>query len=70
MNMPINMAKILELALHDGIDPVSGEQIGPHTGDPEQFADFEQLWDAFTTQLDSIISRSAESIRAHERQWP
>ncbi|MFC1716715.1 pyruvate formate lyase family protein, partial [Candidatus Poribacteria bacterium] len=70
MNMPINMAKILELTLHDGLDPLSGEQIGPHTGDPREFTNFQQLWDAFTTQLDSIISRSAESIRAHERQWP
>ena len=70
MNMPINIAKILEMTLHDGMDPLSGEQIGPHTGDPRQFTDFDQLWDAFTTQLDSIISRSAESIGAHERQWP
>ena len=70
MNMPINMAKMLELALHDGMDPLSGEQIGPHTGDPRQFADFQQMFDAFTTQLDSIIARSVDSIGAHERQWP
>ena len=70
MNMPINMAKVLEMALHDGKDPLSGEQIGQHTGDPRQFTDFDQLWDAFTTQLDFIISRSAEAIGAHERQWP
>jgi len=69
MNMPINMAKVLELALHDGIDPMSGEQIGRHTGDPRQFDTFEKVFDAFTAQLDSIITRSVESILAHERQW-
>jgi formate C-acetyltransferase len=28
----VNVAKCLELALHDGMDPVSGLQFGPHTG--------------------------------------
>jgi pyruvate formate-lyase/glycerol dehydratase family glycyl radical enzyme len=69
MNMPINMAKILELTLNDGIDPLSNDQVGPHTGDPRQFNDFEQLFDAYITQLDFILTRSAESIITHERQW-
>jgi formate C-acetyltransferase len=28
-------SKILELTLNDGIDPVSGNRVGPSTGDPE-----------------------------------
>ena len=30
-----NLPKILELTLHDGLDPRTGKQLGLHTGDPE-----------------------------------
>ncbi len=70
MNLVINLAKGLELALHDGIDPLSGEQIGPHTGDPRQFATFAQLFDAYAAQMDFLLARSVEYVGAHERQWP
>jgi formate C-acetyltransferase len=70
MNLVFNLAKGVELALHDGVDPLSGEQIGPHTGDPRQFTRFEQLYDAYIAQLDFVLTRSAEYVRAHERQWP
>ena len=29
-----NIPKMLELALHDGVDPRTGRQIGPKTGNP------------------------------------
>jgi len=70
MNLVINLTKGLELALHDGIDPLSGEQIGPRTGDPRQFTDFEQMFEAYTQQIDFLLTRSVEDVRAHERQWP
>jgi formate C-acetyltransferase len=70
MNMTVNLAKCVELALHDGKDPMSGERIGPHTGDPMQFTDFENLWNAYTKQMDHFLVRSLECIRAAEREWP
>jgi len=70
MNLVVNLAKGVELALHDGLDPLSGQQVGPHTGDPRQFTDFEQLLHAYRKQMDWILTRSAKYIRAHERQWP
>ena len=33
-----NIPKMLELALHDGVDPRTGRQLGPQTGDPASFA--------------------------------
>ena len=69
MNMTVNLAKGVELALNDGRDPLSGIQIGPHTGDPRRFADFEQLWNAYTRQMDYFLERSLECIRAGEGQW-
>ena len=70
MNIEINLAKVLELALHDGFDPRSGEQVGMHTGDPRGFASFEQLFGVYTKQMDFLLSRTVEYVGAHERQWP
>ena len=69
MNLTVNLAKGVELALHDGRDPLSGEQVGPHTGNPKDFDDFEKLWKAYVAQMDDFLERSVESIRAAERQW-
>lgn len=70
MNIEINLAKPMELALHDGIDPPSGQQIGPHTGDPREFTASEQMFDAYTRQMDFLLTRAIEYVGAHERQWP
>ncbi|MBQ4294453.1 MAG: formate C-acetyltransferase/glycerol dehydratase family glycyl radical enzyme, partial [Prevotella sp.] len=42
----LNTPKILEITLHDGMDPLTGKQLGLHTGDPRHFADYEQLYEA------------------------
>ncbi|MFO7947289.1 MAG: pyruvate formate lyase family protein [Armatimonadota bacterium] len=47
----LNVAKCFELALHDGVDPVTDEQLGPHTGDPRSFETIEDVWDAYTAQV-------------------
>jgi formate C-acetyltransferase len=70
MNIEINLAKVLELALHNGVDPLSGQQIGPNTGDPREFANFEQMFDAYTRQMDFLLTRTVEYVGAHEQQWP
>ncbi len=70
MNIIINLAKGVDLALHDGVDPVSGEQLGPRTGDPRQFGSFQEMFDAYTAQMDWILTRSIECTGAHEREWP
>lgn len=50
-----NLPKVLELALHDGADPRTGAQIGPHTGDPRSFGTFDELFAAWQTQLRHVI---------------
>ena len=69
MNIEVNLAKIAELALHNGIDPLSNEQIGLETGDPREFEDFKQVFKAFTDQMDFLLTRTVEYVGAHERQW-
>ena len=46
-----NLGKVLELTLNNGFDPRTKEQIGPKSGDPETFKDFEELYAAFEKQL-------------------
>ncbi len=61
-----NLAKILELTLHDGYDPVAQTQRGPHTGGLEAFEAFEDLLDAFKIQLQADVARS---VAHKERQY-
>jgi trans-4-hydroxy-L-proline dehydratase len=46
-----NLVKILELALHDGIDPSTGKHLGPPTGRPEGLGTFADVEAAFRAQL-------------------
>ncbi|MGQ9648235.1 MAG: glycyl radical protein [Thermodesulfobacteriota bacterium] len=46
-----NLAKCLELALNNGMDRLTGEQLGPATGEPQEFSSFEDFIDAFRKQV-------------------
>ncbi|MFB6341965.1 trans-4-hydroxy-L-proline dehydratase [Saccharicrinis sp. FJH62] len=46
-----NIPKVLEVTLNNGADPRTGKTIGLQTGDPESFATFDALMEAFTKQL-------------------
>lgn len=46
-----NLAKALELALHDGFDVLLGSQVGPQTGDPATFHTFADLKAAYDRQM-------------------
>ncbi len=50
-----NMPKVLELALHDGVDPRTGKQLGPRTGPAGSFASFDDLFAAFRKQMSHFI---------------
>ncbi len=52
-----NAAKCLELALFDGMDPRTGEQLGPKTGSLLDFTGFASLWHAYTTQVEFLARR-------------
>jgi formate C-acetyltransferase len=46
-----NLGKVISLTLNDGYDVMFKQQIGPKTGNPENFKDFEELYAAFEKQL-------------------
>lgn len=47
----LNTPKILEITLHNGIDPETGKKIGIETGDPRNFKSYEELYDAWHRQM-------------------
>jgi formate C-acetyltransferase len=65
----INWPKILELACHDGRDPRTNEQIGPRTGDPCQFTSYDQLMDAYRTQLAYFLDLKIRGNNIIERLY-
>jgi formate C-acetyltransferase len=62
-----NWPKILELALNDGRDPRSGEQLGPHTGDPRRFASFAEVLGAYKKQLAHFVDLKIAGNNVIER---
>ncbi len=57
VDVNLNLAKAVELVLHNGRDAATGEQIGPRTGDPRRFETFDQFFAAFKTQLRAILEQ-------------
>ncbi|WP_301706065.1 trans-4-hydroxy-L-proline dehydratase, partial [uncultured Parabacteroides sp.] len=47
----LNVPKILEVTLNNGVDPISGRKVGLETGDPRGFADYDELYAAFMEQV-------------------
>jgi pyruvate formate-lyase/glycerol dehydratase family glycyl radical enzyme len=50
-----NLAKILEITMHNGTDPRTQKKIGLDTGELHSFKTFEQLMAAYQKQLDHFI---------------
>ena len=53
----LNMAKCLDIALHDGKDGLTGEQIGPKTGKVEDFKTYQQVVEAYNKQIAYFVKQ-------------
>ena len=51
-----NKIKAFELALHNGIEPRSGKQLGLKTGDPRNFKSYEELYNAYLKQVENMVN--------------
>ncbi|QDR82613.1 trans-4-hydroxy-L-proline dehydratase [Sporomusa termitida] len=51
----LNLVKILEITLHNGIDPLTGKQLGLKTGDPAHFTSLADLLAAFKQQVGHFV---------------
>lgn len=56
----LNTPKVLELALNNGVDPLTGKQVSIETGDPKNFKSFDDLYAAFEKQLQYVVDTKIE----------
>ena len=64
-----NLPKVLEVALNNGVDPLTGKRIGIETGDARKFSSFEQVFDAFRKQLHYFIDVKVRGNNVIERLY-
>ncbi len=65
----LNVPKILEVTLHNGVDPLTGKKVGIETGDPRSFAHFAELYQAFSKQLQHIVELKVKVNNYIERMY-
>ncbi|MBI4875515.1 MAG: glycyl radical protein [Acidobacteria bacterium] len=64
-----NLPKVLEIALNNGVDPRTGKRIGLQTGDPREFASFEEVFTACRRQLHHFIDIKVKGNQVIERLY-
>lgn len=65
----LNVPKILEITMNNGVDPLSGRRVGPTTGDPRTFGGFEELYGAFEKQLEYLVGLKVRVNNYIERMF-
>jgi trans-4-hydroxy-L-proline dehydratase len=65
----LNMPKVLELTLHDGLDPRTGIRVGLATGDPRSSETFDELFDAYRRQLEHVVDVKVRGNQVIERLY-
>ena len=71
-NATANCAKIIEYVMTSGFDPVVNMQMGAETPDAATFTDFEQVYDAWISQMKTIFSilvRPVNRARILASKW-
>ncbi|MGY5860652.1 MAG: glycyl radical protein [Candidatus Thorarchaeota archaeon] len=64
-----NWPKILEITLHNGVDPKTGKQVGIKTGDATSFKSFDELFSAYKEQLNHFIDLKIKGNNIIERLY-
>ncbi len=65
----LNVPKILEITLNNGIDPVTGKRAGMESGDPRNFKSYHELYNAFLKQLNYIIDQKIKVSNYIDRMF-
>ena len=64
-----NLVKMLELALHQGLDPRTGKQIGAKTQSPAEFTSYDELFAAFQAQVRHVLNIKLRGNQLIERLY-
>ena len=64
-----NLPKVLEITLHNGIDPRTGQKVGIETGAASSFSTYEELFAAFGRQLRYLVEVKVRGNQVIERLY-
>ena len=64
-----NIPKVLEITLHNGVDPRTGKKIGLELGDPRRCETYDQLFEAFEKQMNYFIDIKVRGNNVIERLY-
>jgi trans-4-hydroxy-L-proline dehydratase len=64
-----NLPKVLELTLNNGRDPRTQKRIGIETGDPRSFRSYDELFAAFSKQLEYLLNIKVRGNNVVERLY-
>lgn len=65
----LNVVKILEVTLNNGVDPQTGLTIGLQTGNPRDFQSYEDLYEALLKQIRYIVEQKARVSNYIDRMF-
>jgi formate C-acetyltransferase len=65
----LNLVKILELTLNNGVDPLSGNKIGLETGEFLDYISYDDFFNAYKKQLKYFIDIKINGNRLIEQLW-
>jgi pyruvate formate-lyase/glycerol dehydratase family glycyl radical enzyme len=64
-----NLPKVLEVALNNGVDPLTGTRIGIETGNARDFVSYQEVAEAFCKQLHHFIDLKVRGNNVIERLY-
>ncbi len=64
-----NMPKVLEITLHDGVDPRTGKKLGLASGNPAEFKSMEEVLEAFERQVNYFVDIKVRGNNVIERLY-
>jgi formate C-acetyltransferase len=64
-----NLPKVLEITLHNGLDPRTGKRIGLSSGNPTRYESFQELFSAFEAQIRHFVEIKVRGNNVIERLY-
>lgn len=65
----LNVPKILEVTLNNGKDPLTGKMVTIATGEPSEFTSYDEIYTAFTKQLNYVVDLKIKVNNYIERMY-
>jgi choline trimethylamine-lyase len=65
----VNLPFMLELALNNGVSRLTGERLGPPTGQPREFKSYDDVWNAYKKTVEAIIPLGIAATNIDKRMY-